>query len=525
MAGPWEKYAASAKTEAPWTKYGQQAAAPKREFYWDYENTGNVLEATPSTPRELIIPGYGELGDNSGRETEAQINARVKHRYSNRSALKTLQDDLTAAKRSSTPLVRGGIKAITAIPGLAADAGVGLRNVATGSNYELPTRSMERSLDQYLPLPGTPGDKTLEFMTSVLGGAKVPVAPSVKNPAPANFVKPGQDLVRQETLRRGRDLGLVVPPSTTNPNKLTTALESLGGKTGTAQDAAIRNQDKFNSVAKSVLGLSDDAPLTQEALQALRREAGDAYENLRGAGQIVADAKYADDLAAITAKYRGAAKDFPELAKSEVDDLIAGVTKKEFSSDSAVDLLSILRDKTNAAFRAGDSGLGRATKDVSKAIEELIQRRMSEAGRTDLVQKFKEARELIAKSWSVEEAMNPATGNVVGNKLASQLSSGEPLTGNLREAARFAQAFPKASNAVSDSGAVRNTDVILGAGAAGVSSQPQWLLYPFLRQGARSFLLSEPGQKLAVPGSGVSLSPEQVLRALLAAEQARKSAE
>jgi hypothetical protein len=93
----------------------------------------------------------------------------------------------------------------------------------------------------------------------------------------------------------------------------------------------------------------------------------------------------------------------------------------------------------------------------------------------------------------------------------------------LRVAGRFAQAFPKASNAVDDSGAVRNTDVVLGAGAAGVSKEPGWLMYPFLRQATRSFLLSQPGQKLAVKGEGIRPTNEQVLALLVAAEQARKS--
>jgi hypothetical protein len=446
-------------------------------------------------------------------------------KYKGMSFWDKIKNDASNIGRMLTPVPRGVAKGITAIPGLAADAGVGLRNVITGSNYEAPTSMMERSLDQYLPLPNVPGDKTLEFLTSVGVGAKIPAAPSVKNPVPKDFVKPANDLVRQQTLQAGQKLGLVVPPSTTNPSMVNRFLESLGGKIATAQDAAARNMQRFTSAGKGALGLSDDAPLTQEAIQALRKEAGSAYENLRGAGQIVADSKYADDLAAVMQKYRGAAKDFPELAKSKVEDLVSGVSKKEFSSDSAVDLLSILRDNTDEAFRTGNAGLGRATKDVTKAIENLIQRNMEAAGKTDLVQKFKDARQLIAKSHTVEDAFNPATGNVVGVKLANALRSGAPLSGELKTAGRFAQAFPKASNAIDDSGSVRNTDVILGAGASAVSKEPQWLLYPFVRQATRSFLLSNPGQKLATPGQGMQPDPETVLRALIAAEQARLAAQ
>lgn len=433
-------------------------------------------------------------------------------------------EDVQDVRKGLSPLIRGGYNAVTGLPGLAADAGVSLRNMVTGSDYPSLTQMQQPGLDKALPMPNVPGDKTLEFLTSVAAGAKLPYAPSVKNPAPKDFAKPAGDLVRQQTLAAGQKQGLVVPPSTTNPTMTNRFLESFGGKIGTQQDAAVKNQQFFNAAAKRAIGLSEEAPLTQEALTAVRKEAGDAYEVLRGAGDIVTDAKYADDLAAITKKFTGAAKDFPTLAKSDVADLVNGVTKQKFSSDSAVDLLSILRDNADKAYRAGDNGLGKANKAVAKAIEDVIQRNLAAAGKSDLVEKFQDARTLIAKSHSVEGAFNPATGNVVGNKLASQLAKGKPLSGDLKLAGRFAQAFPKVSNAVDDSGSVRNTDVILSGVATGATKEPGWLLYPFARQAVRAGLLSPAGQSLAVPGNGLQMTPEQVLAALTAAEQARRSA-
>jgi hypothetical protein len=432
-------------------------------------------------------------------------------------------ENLQDVRKSISPVPRGLVKGITSLPGLAADAGVGMRNFLTGSNYQLPTQMFEQSLDQVAPMPNVPGDRTLEFLSGIPSGAKVP-APQAALQAPKDFVKPAADLVRQQTLAAGQRAGLVVPPSTTNPTMFNRMMESIGGKIGTAQDAAAKNMATFSNMAKRAVGLSEDAPLTQEALSAVRSEAGDAYELLRGAGDIVTDAKYADDLAAITKKFSGASKDFPTLAKSGVTDLVEGVTKQKFSSDSAVDLLSILRDNADKAYRSGDSGLGKAYKSVSKAIEDVIQRNLAAAGKPELVEKFKEARQLIAKSHTVEGAFNPATGNVVGVQLASQLAKKKPLTGDLKIAGRFAQAFPKASNAIDDSGSVRNLDVMMGAGVSAASKEPGWLLYPFARQAAREFLLSPTGQKLAVPGQGIQPTPEQVLAALTAMEQTRRSA-
>lgn len=502
-------------SDMPFTDFASKIGLGKQRF-----GTGksfDVMEDGSLAPTESVhYTGSGVVPASSGiaqREKKYGTNAGFNFGIT--------PENLRDTKSAVAAPIRGAWKGVTGVPGLAADMGVSARNAITGSNYELPTQMQERALDQTLPLSGVSGDQTLEFLTSMAAGAKIP-APSIANQAPKGFIKPATDLVKQQTLAAGQGAGLVVPPSTTNPTALNKILESVGGKIATAQDAAARNISKFTNFGKSAVGMSEDTPLTQEGLSAVRKEAGDAYEVLRGAGDIVTDAKYTDDLAAVTKKFTGAAKDFPTLAKSDVSDLVAGVTKDKFSSDSAVDLLSILRDNADKAYRAGDAGLGKAYKSVSKAIEDVIQRNLSAAGKPELVEKFKSARQLIAKTHSVEGAFNPATGNVVGTKLAAQLTKKKPLSGDLKMAARFAQAFPKASAAIDDSGSVRNTDVIMGAGTSAVSGQPWWLLYPFVRQSTRNFLLSPAGQRLAVPGGPMTVPEEPIMGLLSGAEQLRR---
>lgn len=473
MAGPWDEYQ-NTKQAGPWEEY--------------------------AAPAEMAAPS----GPN----------------YDNMSLLDRIKNDASQMGKLLTPIPRGLWKGVSSLPTLAMDMGVSARNHLTGENYELPSQMQERGLDAALPLPNVGGARALEFGTSLLSGMKLPVPQAAKQ-APKGFVKPSEDLVRQQTLVAGQKAGFVVPPSTTNPSIFNKFLESLGGKVATAQDAAVKNQEIFNKAGKSALGLSKDAALTQEGMSALRAEAGDVYGMLKGAGKIVTDSKYADDLAKVGARFSGASKDFPELAKSEVTDLIAGAGKKEFSSDSAVDLLSILRDKADKAYAGGDKGLGKAYKEVSKSIEDVIERNLAAAGNSTLMKQFKDARQLIAKTYSVESAFNPSTGNVVGTKLAAQLAKKKPLSGDLKTAAQFAQAFPRASQAITDSGAVRNTDVILGAGASALSREPAYLMYPFARQAARSFLLSGQGQKLATKGATNGPPSEALMAAFIAAEQAR----
>jgi hypothetical protein len=108
----------------------------------------------------------------------------------------------------------------------------------------------------------------------------------------------------------------------------------------------------------------------------------------------------------------------------------------------------------------------------------------------------------MAKTFTVEKALNPQTGSVSAAQLASQLAKGKPLTGPLRAAAQFGQAFPAVAKPLMDSGSVRNTDVALG-GLAAVMDKSTWpLIYPFARLGVRAGLLSPAGQTLATASPG-----------------------
>lgn len=403
------------------------------------------------------------------------------------------------ASAAIRPIAQG----IAGLPLLAMDAGVGTRNLIEGRNkkgqypYELPSATFNQFLDSKTEKPEGLG-RVGEFVSSALVGSRLP-APQAANQAPAGFR--GQVSPRDVTLQTAQKQGYVVPPSTTNPSMLNRVLESIGGKDGTAQDAALRNMEVTNTLARRAVGLTDDTAITPEALSAVRAGASAPYNAVRAAGEIASDSKLADDLAAITEKYRGAAKDFPGLARTDILDIVESVNQPKFSADSGLDAISILRDKADAAFRGGDKGLGKAYREVSKAIEDVIERNLSGRGEAgaELLKQFREARQLIAKTYSVEKALNASTGNVNAAKLGSQLARGAPLSGDLATAGRFGQAFPRAAREMLDSGSVRNTDVILGGGASVLSQEPGYLLYPYLRQLARSGLLSEAGQTLATP--------------------------
>lgn len=439
--------------------------------------------------------------------------------------------------------MRPVINAVGTIPEMAANAGVGLRNLTeqgmhriapdltnaiyaanrhlAGDNQLLQAllpqgydpngygsfSSMYRpALAQTYGEPQGLIEKAPEAVSTMLLGSRVP-APEAAQQAPANFVKP-QVTPRDMTLSASQGAGYVVPPSTTNPTTTNKMLESLGGKIATAQDARVVNDNVTNQLARKALGLADDEPITPELLRDIRSTASEANEHIRTTGKIVTDDIFENGISDVLAKYRSASGVSKKLANTDLKELGESF-EKEFDSSDAVDAIQVLRDRASSAFSKGEPELGRGYRAMSKVIEDQVERHLKSIGQSgqDILKQFRDGRQLIAKTFSVEEALNPSTGSVSALKLASQLKNDVPLSGPLKTAAKFGQAFPSAARPVTDSGSVRNTDVLLG-GLGAVLDKSTWpLIYPFARLGARAGLLSQAGQKLAVPGTQSTVPP------------------
>jgi hypothetical protein len=303
-------------------------------------------------------------------------------------------------------------------------------------------------------------------------------------------------------LQRAQQEGYKVPPSTANPSFKNRAIEGLAGKISTAQLASSKNQETTNRLAARSIGLAEDAPISREAIANARSAAGGAYEAIRGTGRVSADQQYMDDLAAIADKYRGPAKDFPEAAKSEVVDAVESIKKDSFDSSSAVDMVSILRDKADTAYASGNKALGKAYKAMTKALEDALDRHLGKLGDdgAGMLKAYREARTTIAKTYDVESALNPATGNINAAKIASKVSRGKPITGDLRTIGDFGLAFPKAAREFNESlPGIDPLDFYGSAIAAGASGNAAPLAMPFTRMGARNYLMSQAGQAGALP--------------------------
>lgn len=291
--------------------------------------------------------------------------------------------------------------------------------------------------------------------------------------------------------------GYVIPPTQVKPSLGNRMLEGFAGKITTAQNASARNQAVTNKVAAQAIGLPADVKLTPDVLKSVRDQAGQAYQAIGQAGVIQPGAAYTTALDKIASPHLTAAAGFPSAKVSPVVELVDSLRSTAFDSASAVAKIKELRSAADDAFRAGNTDVARASRAASTALEDAIEAHLTQSGATDLLTQFRDARQLIAKTYSVEKAMNPATGSIDARKLGQQLAKGKPLSGGLREAGEFGLRFPKAAQAIEGMGSLPQTSPLDWAAMGTISaatSNPLMMAGVLARPAARSAVLSGPVQ-------------------------------
>lgn len=294
-------------------------------------------------------------------------------------------------------------------------------------------------------------------------------------------------------IKAARQQGYVIPPTQAKPTLLNRGLEGLSGKITTAQNASSKNQDVTAKLINNALGLPTGTKVTPDVLDSVRKAAGQSYSAVSGTGVIKPGAAYSAALDAIEGPHLTAAAGFPNAKASPVIDLVESLRSPQFDASSAVAKIGELRSAADDAFRAGNTDIGRASKAAARALEDVIDDHLSKIGNTQALANFRESRKLIAKTYSVQKALNPETGAIDARKLGAQLKAGKPLSGELESAARFALRFPKAAQETAAMGSLPQTsplDWALGGGLAMGTGNPLMLASTVVRPAARAAILS-----------------------------------
>ena len=332
-------------------------------------------------------------------------------------------------------------------------------------------------------------------------GAALPMAGTLASLVRGKPPTPQMEKVVQEA----RDVGYVIPPTQANPSLVNRLIEGISGKVSTAQNASFRNQEITNKLTAKSLGLPEETVITPEVLQNLRKTAGQAYENLGASGIVKTSPKYIQALDNIE-PYKDAKKAIQAFNSPEakpIIDVVDSLKTDSFDVGSALSKIKLLRSDADKAFRAGDSSLYKVNKEAAKVLENTIDNYLANTKQTDLLSKFRDARQLIAKTYTVEKALNQTTGTVDAKNLAAQLKKGKPLSDELKSVAQFSQAFPKAVQTPEQMGSLPQVSPfdylagLVGGTATGGAGAAAGLVRPALR----SVALSQPVQNRLLPSA------------------------
>jgi hypothetical protein len=227
--------------------------------------------------------------------------------------------------------------------------------------------------------------------------------------------------------------GFVVPPTMAKPSLGNRLLEGLAGKTSVAQNASMKNQQVVNQLAAKEIGLPPETTITPELLKEIRANAGQAYK---------------------------AVASLPVKPAERAQPMFNKPASPEINPAQMVEDLKQARNDAQAWFRAynrsaspEDLTKAKAAEGLSKRLESGLESYAESLGQAELLKGLRDARTLIAKTYSVERALNPTTGSVDAQTLAKLAKKGV-LTGGLKASADLATAFPKAAQSVEKMGSL-----------------------------------------------------------------------
>lgn len=346
-----------------------------------------------------------------------------------------------------------------------------------------------------------------ETITAATAGLDIPASPGGVRPK------------LPPSVQVARDNGYVLPPSmiTERPGAVASTWAGISGKVKMQQAASARNQSVTNELGAAALGLPRDTTLTDSVFEKVRRDAGRVYEDVASAlPQINVDGQFREEMLELSGANGAAAADFPDLVNNkDIEDLSTSLFDTEkFRPRAGIDLVRALRFKANANLK-GFGGpeklaLGLAQREAANAVDNLIERNLAAAGKPNLVNAYRAARKMIAKSYDLEMATNTANGEIDAHKLGALLAKGRPFEGEMKRIAETANSFPKATQRPSSFGGEEKNSVLDYFGALGLlaSNHPVLAAAPLVRPFIRGRLFSEGVQnRLVNRAAGLGRQP------------------
>jgi hypothetical protein len=271
-----------------------------------------------------------------------------------------------------------------------------------------------------------------------------------------------------EAAQEANRLGIALNPAISNPTLSNQLRVQLANNTQLNARLVRENELKWNDIAKRELGIDPREQLTSKTYAAVRERIAGPYREVEQIGRLMPDD-------AVTARIRAiqppdvigggdAAAAVAKLIDEALVDIDKGLTSKK-----ALDSIKQMRSEAQDIYR-GDKiePIERATADakigIANALEQLVDMNVKDP---TLLDRFRDARTLLAKSYTYENATDLATGRVNPVTIAKILGKDDTMTGDIAAIGRIAANFPEVSSSKPSSFLQKAVPTITRSGMGG----------------------------------------------------------
>lgn len=251
-----------------------------------------------------------------------------------------------------------------------------------------------------------------------------------------------------EAAQDANRLGVALNPAISNPTLPNQLRVQVAGNTQLNARLARENALKWSDIAKRELGIDPREQLNSKTYEAARARISEPYREVEKIGLLMPDDAVATQISAIRPPSVIGGKAATTEVGSLVDEAL-GKINDGMTSAEALRNIRQLRSEAQDLYR-GDklTPVERATADakigIANALEKLVDMNVKDP---TLLDRFREARTQLAKSYTYEKATDLATGRVDPTAIAKMLGKDDAMTGDIAAIGRIAANFPEVSSA------------------------------------------------------------------------------
>jgi len=247
-----------------------------------------------------------------------------------------------------------------------------------------------------------------------------------------------------EAAQEANRLGIALNPALSNPTLSNQLQAQITGIPQLNAKLSAQNVTKWSDIARRELGIDPREQLNSKTFEAARERIAAPYREVEKIGQLMPDEAVSRQISSIKAPDVIGGKAAASEVASLVDDALERVNSGMTSADALRNIRQ-LRNEAQDIYR-GDklTPAERATADakigIANALEKLIDMNITDPA---LLDRFRDARTKLAKSYTYEKATNLATGRVDPIVIAKMIAKDDAMTGDIAAIGRIAANFPE----------------------------------------------------------------------------------